>query len=121
MGEIGLNVGMVYDLRREYLAMGYGEDEVTEFDSDETINLLADAIGALGHEVERVGHGRMDELAQHDRPPHEQQVKPAPAQHDQGGDLANSAWQGAGCFSDRIAADPSFYPDLLEVGGLLQT
>jgi len=33
-----LTIGMVYDLRREYLAMGYDEDEVTEFDSDETID-----------------------------------------------------------------------------------
>jgi D-alanine-D-alanine ligase len=49
---------MVYDLRREYLAMGYSEEEVTEFDSDETIDALAGAIGALGHEVARVGHGR---------------------------------------------------------------
>jgi D-alanine-D-alanine ligase len=53
-----LKVGMVYDLRREYLAMGYSEEEVTEFDSDETIDALAGAILSLGHDVERVGHAR---------------------------------------------------------------
>ena len=58
MDKDGLNVGMVYDLRREYLAMGYSEEEVTEFDSDETIDALAGAIEALGHDVDRVGHGR---------------------------------------------------------------
>ncbi|NLW50846.1 MAG: D-alanine--D-alanine ligase [Candidatus Brocadiaceae bacterium] len=53
-----MSIGLVYDLRSDYLAMGWSEEEVAEFDSDETIDALADALTALGHDVERVGHAR---------------------------------------------------------------
>jgi D-alanine-D-alanine ligase len=55
---MGLSVALIYDLRNDYLAEGYGEEQVAEFDSEETIGALADAIGALGHTVDRVGNGR---------------------------------------------------------------
>ncbi|MEX2481762.1 MAG: hypothetical protein WD928_12970, partial [Gammaproteobacteria bacterium] len=54
----GLHLGLVYDLRSEYLAAGYSAEQVAEFDSDETIELLAAALARLGHRVERVGNGR---------------------------------------------------------------
>ena len=53
-----LRIGLVYDLRDDYLAMGYGPEEVGEFDSISTINELDKALTSLGYRVERIGHGR---------------------------------------------------------------
>ncbi|MCB1746648.1 MAG: hypothetical protein KDK06_05710 [Gammaproteobacteria bacterium] len=53
-----LILGLVYDLRSEYLAAGYSEEAVAEFDSEETIELIAAALTRIGHRVERVGNGR---------------------------------------------------------------
>lgn len=53
-----MNVGLVYDLRSEYLALGYGEEDVAEFDSEATIDALQKAIEACGHRCERIGNGR---------------------------------------------------------------
>ncbi len=53
-----LRIGLVYDLRADYLAMGYSQDEVGEFDSIATINELHKAIASHGYSVERIGHGR---------------------------------------------------------------
>jgi len=52
-----LAVGLVYDLRDEYLAQGYSEEEVAEFDSDSTIQALERALRKLGHRPERIGNG----------------------------------------------------------------
>jgi len=51
-------IALVYDLRRDYLAMGYSEDEVAGFDSDSTISSLEETIRELGYHVDRVGHGQ---------------------------------------------------------------
>ena len=48
-------VGLVYDLRTDYLAEGYTEEQVAEFDSEETIAALESAIASLGYAVERIG------------------------------------------------------------------
>lgn len=53
-----MNIGLTYDLRSEYLAAGYSEIETAEFDREETIDSLAGALEALGHQVDRVGHVR---------------------------------------------------------------
>jgi D-alanine-D-alanine ligase len=53
-----VRVGLTYDLKDDYLALGFGADEVAEFDSPSTIAAIEDALQALGHEVERVGHVR---------------------------------------------------------------
>ena len=53
-----LQIGMVYDLRGDYLKEGYSEDEVAEFDSEETIDALERAISGLGHRVGRIGSAR---------------------------------------------------------------
>ena len=51
-------IGLVYDLRKDYLEMGYSEDDVAEFDSESTIASLEETIRGLGYAVDRVGHGR---------------------------------------------------------------
>lgn len=56
-------IGLVYDLRTDYLAQGYLEADVAEFDSEGTIDALAQTIESLGYGVERIGSGRMLALA----------------------------------------------------------
>jgi D-alanine-D-alanine ligase len=51
-------VGVTYDLRSDYLAEGYSEEETAEFDSPATIQALEDAIAACGHRVRRIGNVR---------------------------------------------------------------
>jgi D-alanine-D-alanine ligase len=51
-------IGLTYDLKDDYLALGFSEQEVAEFDSRTTIDAIAEALTALGYEVERVGHVR---------------------------------------------------------------
>ncbi len=53
-----LRVGLTYDLRKDWLAMGYGEEETAEFDSEATINGLEGVLASLGFEVTRIGHVR---------------------------------------------------------------
>jgi D-alanine-D-alanine ligase len=64
-----MHIGLTYDLRAEYLALGYGEEETAEFDRQDTIDLLAAAIEADGHMVDRVGSARslIQRLGQGDR------------------------------------------------------
>jgi D-alanine-D-alanine ligase len=53
-----VRIGLAYDLKDDYLALGYGEHAVAEFDSRETIDAVTGALVSLGHEVERIGHVR---------------------------------------------------------------
>ena len=64
-----MRIGMTYDLRSDYLAEGFSEDDVAEFDSESTISAIEKTLGDLGHEVERIGHGRRlcDRLVRGDR------------------------------------------------------
>lgn len=51
-----MRVGLTYDLRSEYLAAGYGEEETAEFDRDDTIESIEAALRELGHATDRVGN-----------------------------------------------------------------
>lgn len=51
-----MRIGLTYDLRKEYLEMGFSEEETAEFDSEETIRALDETISSLEHEVVRVGN-----------------------------------------------------------------
>jgi D-alanine-D-alanine ligase len=53
-----MRVALVYDLRDDYRALGFSEEEMAEFDNVGTIDELASALEALGCEVERVGRGQ---------------------------------------------------------------
>ncbi len=52
-----MKIGLVYDLRDDYLAEGYTEEQVAEFDSAATINCLEQALRSLGHATDRIGNG----------------------------------------------------------------
>jgi hypothetical protein len=49
-------IGLTYDLRKDYLEIGFSEEEAAEFDSEETIHALASTIADLGHRVVRIGN-----------------------------------------------------------------
>lgn len=51
-----MRIGLTYDLRSEYLAMGFSEEETAEFDSEETVKGLEETIAGLGHDVARIGN-----------------------------------------------------------------
>ena len=53
-----MRIGVTYDLRTDYLAQGYGEEETAEFDSEITIAALCDALSSLGYEPVRIGNIR---------------------------------------------------------------
>ena len=53
-----LTIGLTYDLRSEYLAEGFSEEETAEFDRDDTVTAIETTIRSLGYQTERIGHGR---------------------------------------------------------------
>jgi D-alanine-D-alanine ligase len=53
-----LRIGVTYDLRADYLAMGMSEEDSAEFDAEITIASLCEALTGLGHEPIRIGHIR---------------------------------------------------------------
>ena len=53
-----MKIGLTFDLRSEYLALGYSEEETAEFDSPVTIAGIDQALRQLGYETERIGHAR---------------------------------------------------------------
>lgn len=64
-----MNIGLTYDLRQDYLDMGYSEEETAEFDKESTVEGIENALHALGYETERIGHIKnlVNKLAQGQR------------------------------------------------------
>lgn len=53
-----MKIGLVYDLRSDYLAAGFGEVETAEFDRDDTIDAIEGALIGLGYATDRIGSAR---------------------------------------------------------------
>jgi D-alanine-D-alanine ligase len=53
-----MRIGLTYDLRQEYLAAGFSDDETAEFDRNETVDRVEAALQQLGHSTDRIGHAR---------------------------------------------------------------
>ncbi|MDD3642009.1 MAG: D-alanine--D-alanine ligase [Candidatus Krumholzibacteria bacterium] len=51
-----MKIGITYDLRQDYLDLGYGEEETAEFDRPDTIDAVERALRALGHRTDRIGN-----------------------------------------------------------------
>lgn len=51
-------IGITYDLREDYLSMGFSEEDAAEFDTIETIEGIESALHQLGHQTVRIGHLR---------------------------------------------------------------
>ena len=47
---IPMNIGLTYDLRNDYLAEGYSEEETAEFDRPDTIEAIEAALVELGYQ-----------------------------------------------------------------------
>ena len=54
-----VKIGIAYDLRDDYLAQGFSEEDTAEFDSLETIGAIDETLSALGFETQRIGNIRM--------------------------------------------------------------
>lgn len=64
-----MRLGLTYDLRDDYRALGYSEEETAEFDAEETIAGLTSALTGLGYQVDRIGNVKrlVERLAAGDR------------------------------------------------------
>jgi D-alanine-D-alanine ligase len=51
-------VGLTYDLRSEYLAAGYSDEQTAEFDRQDTTDAIEGALITLGHTTDRIGNVR---------------------------------------------------------------
>jgi D-alanine-D-alanine ligase len=53
-----MRIGVTYDLRADYLALGMSAEETAEFDSEITIAAICAALASLGHTPIRIGNVR---------------------------------------------------------------
>ncbi len=51
-----MKIGLTYDLRDDYRAMGYDEAETAEFDRPDTIEAIEQTLQDLGYRTERIGN-----------------------------------------------------------------
>ena len=51
-----MRTGITYDLREDYIAEGYNEEEVAEFDRADTIDALEQTLQDLGYLTDRIGN-----------------------------------------------------------------
>lgn len=51
-----ITIGITYDLRSDYLKMGFSEDETAEFDQEGTILAIESTLNKLNFKTERIGH-----------------------------------------------------------------
>lgn len=53
-----MKVGIAYDLKSDYIADGFTEEEAAEFDNEETIEGIETALKINGHRTQRIGNVR---------------------------------------------------------------
>jgi D-alanine-D-alanine ligase len=51
-----LKIGITYDLRDDYLAEGYSEEETAEFDREDTIEAIENSLQISGYRTDRIGN-----------------------------------------------------------------
>ncbi|MBN2891264.1 MAG: hypothetical protein JXL97_05310 [Bacteroidales bacterium] len=51
-----MKIGITYDLKSDYLKMGFTSEEAAEFDKEDTIDGIENTLTILGFETERIGH-----------------------------------------------------------------
>ena len=51
-----MRIGVTYDLRADYLALGMTEEDTAEFDAEITITSICRALAGLGHQPVRIGN-----------------------------------------------------------------
>ena len=50
-----MRIGVTYDLKADYLAQGWSEEDAAEFDSEVTIDAICSALAGMGLEPVRIG------------------------------------------------------------------
>lgn len=62
-------IGITYDLRDDYLKMGFSREDAAEFDIEETIAAIDNTLQELGYQTSRIGHLHhlLDRLLKKDR------------------------------------------------------
>ncbi|HOT88127.1 MAG TPA: hypothetical protein PL028_01150, partial [Bacteroidales bacterium] len=53
-----MKIGIAYDLKKDYLADGFSEEEAAEYDSEETIIHIDEALQENNYKTERIGNIR---------------------------------------------------------------
>jgi len=53
-----MRIGLTYDLKSEYLAMGVSMEDAAEFDKEDTIDGIENALRELGYTTDRIGHAK---------------------------------------------------------------
>ena len=53
-----MRIGLTYDLRSDYLALGFSLEATAEFDKEETIAGIEGALRDLGYATDRIGHAK---------------------------------------------------------------
>jgi D-alanine-D-alanine ligase len=51
-----MNIGITYDLRQDYLDLGYSAEETAEFDKKDTIDAIETTLQALGYKTDLIGN-----------------------------------------------------------------
>jgi D-alanine-D-alanine ligase len=51
-----MTIGLTYDLRNDYLAEGFSEDDTAEFDREDTIQAIQQTLQDVGYETDRIGN-----------------------------------------------------------------
>ena len=51
-----MKIGLTYDLRADYLEMGYSREATAEFDREETVLAIESALQGMGHMTDRIGN-----------------------------------------------------------------
>jgi len=54
-----MKIGITYDLRSDYLKMGFSEEETAEFDKEDTIIAIEETLRSFGFETDRIGHVKL--------------------------------------------------------------
>lgn len=64
-----MRIGLTYDLKSDYVALGMSDEEAAEFDREDTIEAIEGSLRELGHETDRIGHVKslVGRLARGDR------------------------------------------------------
>ncbi|HPC04790.1 MAG TPA: hypothetical protein PKY58_12445 [Syntrophales bacterium] len=51
-----MRIGLTYDLKSDYVALGMSDEDAAEFDREDTIEAIEGSLRELGHETDRIGH-----------------------------------------------------------------
>jgi D-alanine-D-alanine ligase len=51
-----MKIGITYDLRTDYIKMGFSDEETAEFDREDTIEAIETTLHTLGYETQKIGN-----------------------------------------------------------------